>query len=201
MTCLCSHSCHFKAAGWRHVRRWRGTGIYAGASTLGAAPAFRVLASACPSSTSAESSAAYASSRPAIWWSPNFQGVHLYELNDPPKFKEHQQEALKYLDMAGRARRRVLHRRVPATRDDGVGRGGQAHSGADHRISSRDPGPESSTRHRAGVTDTAGRHVHQPGGGRGRNRAAGRRPVIRLPVRHLSPVVAERHRRPGAPFR
>ena len=30
----------------------------------------------------------------------DFQGVHLYELNDPPKFKEHQQEALKYLDMA-----------------------------------------------------------------------------------------------------
>lgn len=30
----------------------------------------------------------------------NFQGVHLYELNDPPKFKERQQEALEYLDIA-----------------------------------------------------------------------------------------------------
>jgi sugar phosphate isomerase/epimerase len=30
----------------------------------------------------------------------NFQGVHIYEFNDPPKFKQRQREALKYLDMA-----------------------------------------------------------------------------------------------------
>jgi sugar phosphate isomerase/epimerase len=30
----------------------------------------------------------------------NFQGAYLYELDDPPKFKTRQQDALKYLDMA-----------------------------------------------------------------------------------------------------